>query len=118
MTQETAQESPPPPEPGPLARLLQELLPGVGFAIELERNPVSVQITANNAGALVDIAWTSSEVDPNTWETLAGVELPAGTLDLQLPERSGGTWVFWISELPLNGDQNYWVEITEVRFRS
>ncbi|HEY5650979.1 MAG TPA: protein kinase [Acidimicrobiia bacterium] len=97
---------------------IQLLKPGVGFAIELERNPVSVQITANNAGALVDIAWTSSEVDPNTWETLAGVELPAGTLDLQLPERSGGTWVFWISELPLNGDQNYWVEITEVRFRS
>ena len=39
-------------------------------------------------------------------------------LDIQLPERSGGTWVFWITELPLNGDQNYWVEIAEVRFRS
>jgi hypothetical protein len=79
---------------------------------------VSVQVTANNPGALVDVAWTSSEVDPNTWETLATVELPSGALDLQLPERSGGTWVFWISELPLNGDQNYWVEIAEVRFRS
>ncbi len=33
MTQETVQEAAPPPEPGPLARLLQELLPGVGFAI-------------------------------------------------------------------------------------
>ncbi len=33
MTQETVQEAPPPPEPGPLAKLLQELLPGVGFAI-------------------------------------------------------------------------------------
>ena len=32
MTQEAVQEAPP-PEPGPLARLLQELLPGVGFAI-------------------------------------------------------------------------------------
>ncbi len=31
MTQDAVQEAP--PEPGPLARLLQELLPGVGFAI-------------------------------------------------------------------------------------
>ncbi len=97
---------------------LQLLKPGVGFAVELERDPVTVQVTSNNAGALVDVAWTSTEVDPNTWETLARVELPSGTLDLQLPLRSGGTWVFWITELPLNGDQNYWVEISEVRFRS
>ncbi len=97
---------------------IQLLKPGVGFAIELERDPVTVQLTANNGGALVDVAWTSSDVDPNTWETLARVELPTGTLDLQLPERSGGTWVFWITELPLNGDQNYWVEIADVRFRS
>lgn len=97
---------------------VQLLKPGVGFAVELERDPVTVQVTANNAGALVDIAWTASDVDPNSWETLARVELPSGTLDLQLPERSGGTWVFWITELPLNGDQNYWVEISEVRFRS
>ena len=97
---------------------IQLLKPGVGFAVELERDPVTMQITTNNAGALVDIAWTSGEVDPNTWETLARVELPSGTLDLQLPERSGGTWVFWITELPLNGDQNYWVEIADVRFRS
>jgi hypothetical protein len=94
------------------------LKPGVGFAVELERDPVTMQVTANNAGALVDIAWTSGAVDPNTWETLARVELPSGKLDLQLPERSGGTWVFWITELPLNGDQNYWVEIADVRFRS
>ncbi len=97
---------------------IQLLKPGVGFAIELERDPVTVQMTTNNAGALVDVAWTSSDVDPNTWETVARVELPAGTLDLQLPERSGGTWVFWITELPLNADQNYWVEIADVRFRS
>ena len=97
---------------------IQLLKPGVGFAIELERDPVTVQLTANNGGTLVDVAWTSSDVDPNTWETLARVELPTGTLDLQLPERSGGTWVFWITELPLNGDQNYWVEIADVRFRS
>jgi serine/threonine protein kinase len=97
---------------------IQLLKPGVGFAMELERDPVTVQISANNGGALVDVAWTSSDIDPNAWETLARVELPAGTLDLQLPGRSGGTWVFWITELPLNGDQNYWVEIADVRFRS
>ena len=33
MTQETVQEAAPPPEPGPLAKLLQELLPSVGFTI-------------------------------------------------------------------------------------
>lgn len=97
---------------------IQLLKPGVGFAIELERDPVTMQVSANNGGALVDIAWTASEIDPNTWETLARVELPSGALDLQLPARSGGTWVFWITELPLNGDQNYWLEIADVRFRS
>lgn len=97
---------------------IQLLKPGVGFAIELERDPVTVQVSANNGGALVDVGWTSADVDPNSWETLASVELPSGTLDIQLPDRSGGTWVFWITELPLNGDQNYWVEIAEVRFRS
>lgn len=97
---------------------IELLKPGVGFAVELERDPVTMQVVANNGGSLVDIAWTSSDIDPNTWETLARVELPAGTLDLQLPRRSGGTWVIWITELPFNEDQNYWVEIADVRFRS
>ena len=94
------------------------LKPGVGFSIELERDPVAMQISSVNGGALVDVAWTASEVDPNSWETVARVELLAGTLDLQLPSRTGGTWILWITRLPLNSDQNYWVEISEVRFRS
>ncbi len=97
---------------------IQLLKPGVGFAMELERDPVTVQVTANNSGAMVDVAWVAGDIDPNSWETLASVDLPEGTLDIQLPDREGGTWVFWITELPLNADQNYWVEITEVRFRS
>jgi serine/threonine protein kinase len=97
---------------------LELLKPGVGLAIELERDPVTMQISSINGGALVDVAWTGGEVDPNSWETVARVELLSGTIDLQLPGRSGGTWVVWITSLPLNQDQNYWVEISEVRFRS
>lgn len=94
------------------------LKPGVGVTFQLERDPVTAQIIALNPGADVVVAWTDTTPDPDSWETIARVHLPTGGLDLQLPERSGGTWVIWITDLPLNPDQNYWLELAEVRFRS
>lgn len=94
------------------------LKPGVGFAFELERDPVSVRLTTVNAGADVQLAWTDGAIDPNTWEPLAALTLPAGAIDIQLPDRDGGSWIVWLTDLPLNDDGDYWVEFAEVRFRS
>ena len=94
------------------------LKPGVGVGFELERDPVSIRITSLNPGADIEIAWTDEALDPNRWETLAQVQLPSGGVDLQLPGRTDGTWVIWIVDLPLNSDQNYWLELAEVRFSS
>jgi len=54
MTQETAQETPPPPEPGPLARLLQEILPGVGFAITETPLDETVTISRDDFAAVME----------------------------------------------------------------
>lgn len=96
---------------------LSLLKPGVGIAFELVDSPISVSIVSLAAGAELDIAWTDGEVDPNTWQSLARVRTEDGSIDLQLPERTGGTWILWLVELPLRSDQNYWVEFAEVRFR-
>lgn len=96
---------------------LSLLKPGVGIAFELVDSPISVSIVSLAAGAELDIAWTDGEVDPNTWQSLARVRTEEGSIDLQLPERTGGTWILWLVELPLRSDQNYWVEFAEVRFR-
>ena len=54
MTQETVQEAPPPPEPGPLARLLQELLPGVGFAITVTPLDETVTISRDDFSKVME----------------------------------------------------------------
>ncbi len=54
MTQETAQETPPAPEPGPLTRLLQEILPGVGFAITETPLDETVTISRDDFAAVME----------------------------------------------------------------
>ena len=94
------------------------LKPGVGIAFELDDDPVSVSILSLAAGAQLQIAWAPGVVDPATWESVARVRSRDGSTDLQLPAREGGTWILWLTELPLRSDQNFWVEFAEVRFRA
>ena len=94
------------------------LKPGVGVAFSLAEAPISVSVLSLVAGAEIEIAWTDGPVDPNAWEVLARFRTDEGSVDLQLPDRGGGTWIMWLVDLPLQPDQNYWAEFGEVRFRA
>ncbi|MCI0815369.1 MAG: NADH-quinone oxidoreductase subunit C, partial [Chloroflexi bacterium] len=73
MTQEAVQEAPP-PEPGPLARLLQELLPGVGFAIRETPLDETVTISRDDFSRVMETLKTHERLHFDFLRCVSGVD--------------------------------------------
>ncbi len=72
--QETAQEAPPPPEPGPLVKLLQELLPGVGFEIRETPLDETVTISRDNFAKVMETLKSHERLRFDYLRCLSGVD--------------------------------------------
>jgi NADH-quinone oxidoreductase subunit C len=71
--QEAVQEAPP-PEPGPLARLLQELLPGVGFAIRETPLDETVTISRDDFSRVMETLKTHERLHFDFLRCVSGVD--------------------------------------------
>jgi hypothetical protein len=93
------------------------LKPGVGVGFQVEASPSEISISGIEPGTAYEIAWATIPPDPDTWEVIVRGRVGAGTPRHQLPERDGGLWVVWFTELPFIEVDDHSTQVAEVRFR-
>ncbi len=89
---------------------------GVGVAFEVRGTPSRIEITGMSDGTLFAVRW--AEEVPATvdgWQQVASGTAIATVQQVQLPNRSGGVWLVWLTSLPPQ-DEGYYSAMTEVRF--
>ena len=92
---------------------------GVGIRIDVTGTPSQVQLVGFSAGTKFEIYWAETVFPQlDEWERLAGARAPPGMASLRLPPRTGGHWLIWMTDLPLQPDGTYYSTLSEVRFRS
>lgn len=99
---------------------LPRLKAGVGVAIEVEGAPTELQVTGISDGTAYSIMWAASlpAGGISGWERLASGTVSGGRIATQVPERIGGLWLLWFTDLPAQNDpEGFYAFISEVRFR-
>jgi hypothetical protein len=97
-------------------RPLHEIKPGVGVVFSTPVDPAGV-IVQGTPGAAYEWKWATELPDDFAeWEHIGRGVLLAGQNPLQLPPRSGGRWLLWLTDLPADGEGEYIAEVTVVRF--
>lgn len=92
------------------------LKPGVGVTFEIEGIPGRVELVGITSGAEYQLGWAAQTVDQlDGWESVVRGRTLGGDLILQLPIRSGGTWLLWFTDLPVSGE-GHSAEVGEVLF--
>jgi hypothetical protein len=82
-----------------------------------QRVPAEISISGIEPGTAYEVVWATNPPDPDTWEVIVRGRVGAGTPRHQLPDREGGLWVVWLTELPFIEVDDHSTEIAEVRFR-
>lgn len=95
---------------------LSLLKPGVGITFAVQGVPARVEVERIDDGVAWSLLW-APEIPPDFdgWERIAGGVVSGGSVSVQLPERSGGVWLFWLTDLPPQND-GFQASIGEVRF--
>lgn len=98
---------------------LGQLKPGVGVRFDLRGSPRQLEIIRLSQGTVFEVFWTDRDTQnfDDTWQRVAEATASPGETTIELPERTDGVWLIWLSELPDLGDGTYRAAISEVRFR-
>ncbi|MEN8239007.1 MAG: hypothetical protein ABFR53_07395 [Actinomycetota bacterium] len=100
------------------SRPIRDIKEGVGLVIAVEGTPGAVFVSGT-AGTTFLIGWSSTVPDdPARWEHIGRGTLQEAPVRLQLPERSGGVWQLWLTNLPEQQDGSYRSEISDIAFTS
>lgn len=98
---------------------IQTLKPGVGVVASVRGTPTQIQLFGLSNGTSFEIKWSESVAsDPEAWDRVAAGRSPAGTTFIDLPARTDGYWLVWMTELPLQSDGTYYAGLSELRFGS
>ena len=91
---------------------------GVGLAFEVSGAPSSVELLGLSEGTAFRIMWAGSLLDigDEGWEIVAEEQAGTATVRIPLPERRGGVWLLWLTDLPPEEDV-YLARLGEVHFR-
>lgn len=93
------------------------LKPGVGVTVRASGTPATVQLVGLTEATVFEVLWSNQLVeDVALWDrVISATASPAGTT-LDLPPRTDGFWLVWLTDLPPNGDGSYQAAIAELRF--
>jgi hypothetical protein len=95
---------------------LSLIKPGVGVVASVRGVPQQLHLVGLSPGTVFEIRWSFTlEEDPEDWQRVAAGTAPAGTTSVDLPQRSDGFWLFWMTELPLQSDGTYHAQLSELR---
>lgn len=103
--------------------------PGVGVTFVLDREPGRMEFDASG-GTAFEIRWAATLPDDlSGWETINAGSVPADptatfeTIGIDLPERAGGFWLLWLTDLAFQGQSDddpprdfFYSFVFEVRF--
>jgi serine/threonine protein kinase len=95
---------------------LSLIKPGVGIAFRVSGAPSSIELRAS-ANTSYSILW--AETVPASfegWEPIGSGTVFDAPAAMQLPDRDGGVWLLWLTEVPEQGVEEYYAEIFEVVF--
>ncbi len=90
--------------------------PGVGVSIDVVGVPGSVELHGLTPGTSFELRWAPGPgTDPEDYARVARALSHPGTTTIQLPARSGGTWLIWFTDIPSSGT-DYMASLSMVRF--
>ena len=90
---------------------------GVGVLFEVRGTTGTVELRGVTDDTSWSLAWADHEVaDPAAWERLAAGRVGGGRATVQVPQRTDGVWLLWLTDLPDIGGA-YNSTLAEVRFR-
>lgn len=93
------------------------LKPGVGLSFRVEGSPGRLLLEGFTPGTRFELYWAPrTEPSLDDWERVAAATAPPGAAALALPSRPGGSWLIWLTDLPLQDDGTFHAEVAEVRF--
>jgi serine/threonine protein kinase len=89
---------------------------GVGVVFEVAGTPTVINVRAISDGTMYSVLWAQQlPRDFAGWARIAGGTVAGGSISLQVPKRSGGFWLLWLTDLPQQED-GYFASIGEVSF--
>jgi hypothetical protein len=96
---------------------LPQLKAGVGIALEISGRPTGFTASGVSDGSAYSLMWTSALPASGVegWERLASGRVSGQRITTQLPDRAGGFWLLWFTDLPPQ-DDGYYTSVAEVRF--
>jgi hypothetical protein len=95
---------------------LRDIKSGVGVVFTLEADPGALELVASE-GTRYEIGWAESvPEDVEQWEVTASGTVLNGPNLVQLPARSSGVWLLWLTDLPQVTEGEYAASVAEVRF--
>ena len=69
------------------------------------------------SGASFELRWSEDGGSrPEDFELIGRLLSQPGVTSIQLPDRVGGTWLLWFTDLPATGT-DYSLSLSEIRFR-
>lgn len=99
----------------PYSQPLQQIKSGVGVAFQVNGDPSGIQITGTPRTRF-RLAWAETPGDLTSFEVVGTGTLLDAPTRMQLPPRTGGTWLLWLVEVPQNADGAYQAALSAVRF--
>lgn len=91
---------------------------GVGFALEVTGTPTSVELLGSADRMSFRLLWIPAfSLDIDDWAPIASGSIRGGRGTIQLPERTDGHWLFWLTDIPADPEGGYVGSVGEVRFR-
>lgn len=90
---------------------------GVGVTFRVGGAPGSVELRAS-PGTGYSILWAETiPAEFGAWEMIGSGNVLDASGSLQLPDRDGGVWLLWFTEIPEQAADEFFTVVSEVTFR-
>lgn len=94
---------------------LSLIKPGLGLGFTVDGTPKLIVIEHITPGLNYQLGWAPRPAFEEFQAIAAGTN-PSDRIELQLPERSGGWWILWVTDVPPGEGGERFFEVGEVRF--
>jgi hypothetical protein len=95
---------------------LEGIKDGVGLVFSVAGAPSAMEVTATS-GTTYRVGWSGTVPQAvSEWTDVASGTMLAGVSHIQLPDRTGGRWLLWLTSLPETSEGTYRATVSGVRF--
>ena len=95
---------------------LENLKDGVGLVFLVAGDPSAMEVAAT-PGTRYRVGWSESRPqNVGEWTDVGSGTTLAGATHIQLPARTGGTWLLWLTHLPETDEGTFRASVSGVRF--